>query len=362
MRIAIDARELANPHDGKSRYVYELVHALLGIDQENEYVLYVWAKPKGTYPETVTFVELPKLPGLRFLWVAWDLWRRRADVFVSPTGYHPVIFSPVPSVLVVHDLAVLVEPRARPAWKTRLMEQLGLPVGLRRAHHIITVSESTKRDVLRLFPFTRGRVTAIPLAPFPLPEHARSIEAVRARHKLPASYVLFVGTLEPRKNVDGLIVAYLELPAELRAKYPLVLGGRRGWNTEGIVAALDRADETVRELGPIDGADLPGLFGGATVFAYPSWYEGFGLPAIEAMRAGVPVVTSATSSLPEVVGDAALTVDPGDTTALTAALQTLLERPALRTQLAAAGKRQAETFSWQQTAEVTLAVLRRVAR
>ena len=362
MRIAIDARELAQPHDGKSRYVYELVHGLLRIDPSTEYVLYVWARPKGDYPENVTFVKLPNLPGLRFLWVAWDLWRRRVDVFVSPTGYHPVLFSPVRSVLVVHDLAVFVESRARPALKTWLMERLGLPVALRRASHVIAVSASTKRDLLRLFPFTARRVTVIPLAPFPLPTSARSVAEVAQKYDLPEQYVLFVGTLEPRKNVDGLVRAYLRLPYELRSTFPLILVGRRGWNIETIVSALGTADETVRELGRVDGEDLPGLYAGATVFAYPSWYEGFGLPVIEAMRAGTAVLTSNTSSLPEVVGEAALMVPPGDDRAIERGLARLLTAARFRHSLAKAGPRRAATFTWERTAAATLDVIRSAGR
>ncbi|MBI4022602.1 glycosyltransferase family 4 protein [Candidatus Berkelbacteria bacterium] len=364
MVIAIDAREIADPRSGKARYVAELVRALAAVDRTNQYLLYVWARPRESYPTNFTFVVLPKLPGLRFLWLAFDLVRRRTDVFLSPTGYHPILFSPVPSVLVLHDLAVLVEPRARPALKTAIMERLGLPLATRRASHLIAMSDSTKRDVERLFPHTTGKVTVVHEAAFPLPPQPTSESTLVKKYGLPTSFTLFVSTLEPRKNVDGLIRAYRQLPPALRSQSPLLLVGRRGWNTEALAKAIavGTAGGWLRELGSVPTEDLPGLYALATAFAYPSWYEGFGLPPLEAMIAGTPVVTANTSSLPEVVGEAALTVDPADTRALTEALKRLLTDPKLRARLVAAGSKRVQQFSWEKAARETLAVLKQVGQ
>ena len=355
MRIAIDAREIMGGA-GKARYVRELILSLSKIDQENQYFLYAWERPEFTLSANFEFIELPK-DKIRLLWLRRDLKARKIDVFLSPTGYHPVIFSPVKSVLVVHDLAVFVEKHSRPEFKTMMIERLSLPIALRRAKHIIADSENTRQDLMKCFKTKADKITTVLLAPFKLQGKAGS-------DRLPDKYVLFVGTLEPRKNVDGLVRAYASLPDELKKEYPLVLAGRRGWHTEKIDLAIKETSSKkyIIETGYLSEGDLPALYKMATAFVYPSWYEGFGLPPLEAMSYGVPVICSDTSSLPEVVGDAALQVNPADQAEISSALEKLLTNKALRAKLIEAGRDQAMKFSWEKTARQTLEVLESVGK
>jgi alpha-1,3-rhamnosyl/mannosyltransferase len=171
--------------------------------------------------------------------------------------------------------------------------------------------------------------------------------------------VLAVGTLEPRKNLPRLIAAWTRLPEELRSAHALALVGPRGWDDEEVLAAARAAG--VRLLGRVGDAQLHALYANATAFAYPSLYEGFGLPVLEAMAAGAPVLTSLSSSLPEVAGDAALLVDPRDTAAIAAGLERLLRDAGLRERLRVAGRARAAAFSWERTARETHALLAQLA-
>ena len=362
MRIAIDSREIRGTA-GKARYVRELILALSKIDQENEYFLYVWEKPEMDLAANFEFITLPK-DKIRLLWLRHDLKTRGIDVFLSPTGYHPVIFSSVPSVLVVHDLAVFVDPHSRPELKTMLIEKLSLPWALSRANHIISDSENTRQDIIRRFGTSQAKITTVLLSAFEHSKQMRSDNEVREKYHLPERFVLYVGTLEPRKNVDGLVYSYAGLDKGLREKYPLVLAGRRGWHYEAIDEAIRKSGlgKTIIETGYLEDGDLPAIYKMATAFAYPSWYEGFGLPPLEAMGYGVPVVTSNTSSLPEVVGDSAFLVDPSDEKELTQALEKLLTSGKLREKLILQGKRQAEKFSWVKSATETLEILKKVGK
>jgi glycosyltransferase involved in cell wall biosynthesis len=180
---------------------------------------------------------------------------------------------------------------------------------------------------------------------------AAQLTAAAARHGLePGGYVLATGTLEPRKNLLRLIRAHAKLPPDLRAAHPLLLVGPRGWETAEILAAAGRDERAVRLAGYVPDDELAALYAGCTVFCYPSLYEGFGLPVLEAMAAGAPVITSNLSSLPEVAGDAAVYVDPLDERAIGAALERLLRSPEERSRLAAAGPQRAAGFSWSRCA------------
>lgn len=362
MKIAIDAREI-DGGAGKARYVRELVLSLSEIDQKNKYFLYVWERPKLALSSNFEFIKLPKNK-IRLLWLRRDLKARKVDVFLSPTGYHPVIFSKVKSVLVVHDLAVFVEKHTRAQFKTMLIERLSLPLALRRANYVIADSENTRQDLIKCFKTKTDKVKTVLLAPFKLRGKPESEKEVRNKYHLPDRYILFVGTLEPRKNIDGLIRAYANLPVKLKKKYPLVLAGRRGWHTEEIDLAIKQTDsrKSILETGYFAEGDLPALYGMASVFVYPSWYEGFGLPPLEAMGYGVPVICSNTSSLPEVAGDAALKVNPANQRDISSALEKLLTNESLRAKLIEAGENQAKQFSWEKTAKQTLEILEKVGK
>jgi glycosyltransferase involved in cell wall biosynthesis len=189
---------------------------------------------------------------------------------------------------------------------------------------------------------------------------AADVHAVREKHGLRRPYVLFIGTIEPRKNVPGLIAAYSKLPRATREEYELVLAGPVGWSEPETVEQIRHA-EGVRCLGYVPEPDMPGITAGAVALAYPSFYEGFGFPVAQAMAAGVPVMTSDLSSLPEIAGDAALLIDPQSTEEMRNALDRLLTSPELRARLGGAGRRRAQQFRWDLSARKSLEWFARIA-
>lgn len=287
--------------------------------------------------------------------------RRYADhLFHAPNFILPPFAGP--SVATVHDLSTVLYPEFHPAARVALM-QGALPQTMARATRIITPSEAVRAELISHYSLAPERVQAIPMgvdAAF-APRSPAALAPVLGRHGLNADgYLLCVATLEPRKNIGRLLDAYLALPSALRARYPLVLAGAPGWHSEELtrrIAALASKGQ-VRRLGYVAEGELPALYAGARVFVFPALYEGFGLPVLEAMASGVPVVTSDCSSLPEVAGDAALLVAPQDTGGLRRALERALEDEPWRAQARERGLARAAERSWAQCVQRTLALYR----
>jgi glycosyltransferase involved in cell wall biosynthesis len=305
-------------------------------------------------------------PPVRILWeqaVAPIAARRAAvDVLHGPVNVVPLLRS-TPSIVTVHDLAFLRFPEQYPSLQRRYLHRLTRQSVL-RADLTIAVSGHTRADVIELLGADPGRVIAVPNGvdeEFSPRRGTRELDAFRKERDLPEEFILFVGTLQPRKNLEGLIRAYARLdPTE---RLPLVIVGSPGWMYQGIFDTLarHRLERDVIFAGYADSQSLPLWYSAASVFVYPSLYEGFGLPVLEAMACGTPVITSDTSSLPEVVGDAGLTVDPTDIDAMSMSIQRLLNDGALRNDLRRRGVERARAFSWRQTAERTANLYRRVA-
>ena len=307
-------------------------------------------------------VALPQ--GIRVLYPSWALAGRPR--LPRPLDAAEVVHSPSPAavppaaprrrlVVTVHDLAFLVHPEAFP-WQWRLMYQAALRRAARAADAILTPSRSTADDLERLARADPARIRVTPLAAT-LPETSADVDEVLTRLGVPRPYVLFVGTLEPRKNLPRLVRAYGRLAGEL--PHALVLAGPMGWHGAELEDEVGRTPPgrvvTTGGLGP---GDLDALYRGANVFAYPSLYEGFGLPLVEAMARGLPIVTSRVSSMPEVAGDAALLVDPRSEREIHEALARVLTDAELAARLAAASAERARSFSWRTTADLTLEAYR----
>ena len=370
MHIAINAHLLAHTRSfrraGVSNYVEALLAHLGQIDQRNRYTVYTTRgldqHALGLPPNfAVRPSRLPTInPRLR---IPWEQLRApallrlgRADVYHGVLNVVPLA-CPVPSVVTIHDLsAFLFAQTFRRV--NRAYTQWAIRVACRRATRILAVSEYTKREIVRWLGVAPERVVVTYDAAEPRfsPPEPAALEAFRHRTGLPERFVLFVSTLEPRKNLPTLLEAYARIAAATDA--PLIIGGGKGWLYDEIFAkaAALGLGERVRFVGFIDNADLPLWYASATVFTLPSLYEGFGMPLLEAMSCGTPVVASTSSSLPEVVGDAGLLVPPTDAEALGAALLRVLSDAELRAELRERGLRQAQRFSWRQTAERTLAV------
>lgn len=386
MKIAVDihptianvAGELEGAHTrtGVGQYTYRILRELLELDDTNDYCLFAFRRRGSPKPfgerrgVAYRFVRVPPARLYRAMHrdldlpVPIDLLTRRADVFVFPNYVRlPLVFGGR-SVVMIYDLSFLRFPEhAEPRNRKYLLAQV--PRSVRQSDHVVTISESSKREIVAAFSIPENKVTvAYPgvdrteFRPVAEPE----LKRVRHRYDLPRRYLLHVGTLEPRKNLSTLLAARRALPEGLRASYPLVLVGGRGWRDESVFAEVRRlaaAGEAVA-TGYVPDSDLPAILSGAAAFVFPSLYEGWGMPVVEAMACGVPVVTSTRSSLPEAAGDAALTVDPRDAAALAQTIARVLEDRDLRATMIEKGFRHAGRFSWRRSAEKLLAVLESV--
>ncbi|MDQ5910790.1 MAG: hypothetical protein QG599_2887 [Pseudomonadota bacterium] len=267
------------------------------------------------------------------------------------------------SVTTVHDLSYLHYPQHHPRERIAFMERQ-MPRTLAQATLIITDAESVRQELIDQLGVPASRIQAVPLGVEDHfhPRTPTELAPVLNRYDLAdLAYLLVVGTLEPRKNLPRLIDAYSRLPETLRQRHPLIIVGARGWLTEDLerrLAPLEQSGQ-IRRLGYVAQDDLPLLYAGAWAFAFPSLYEGFGLPVLEAMRSGIPVLTANRSSLPEVAGDAAILIDPEDVDAITAGLERLLTDSAWRASAIDRGLEQSRRFSWERCVDETVAVYRK---
>jgi alpha-1,3-rhamnosyl/mannosyltransferase len=292
-------------------------------------------------------------------------WRLRAEsdaIFHSPNYFLPPF--PGRTVATIHDLSHLWFPQFHPAARIDYLKR-ALPDTLRRADFLITDAESVRLEMIRHFGWSADRIAAVPLGVDPVfkPRRFADLRPLLRRYGLPdTGYTLHVGTIEPRKNLERLLFAYEALPVAVRQRWPLVLAGSRGWQSGKIHDRICRgaAAGWVQYLDFVAQDDLPFLYAGARLFAYPSLYEGFGLPPLEAMASGVPVVTSNVSSLPEVVGAAAIMVEPMDVPALTVALRRGLEDEDWRRSAIDLGCARALAFSWTKCVDSTVSIYAKV--
>lgn len=356
MRIGLDITRAIAPKDGTGTYTAELLRALIArAPKDDEFLLYSLGEPLDTelfhaeFPEAdEAFIPRPGRPHDDAL----DLFH--ANTWIVPPGYRGRL------VFTAYDLTVLSH-----AEHHVLGTKVDCLTGLLEAHlsgaTFVAISEATADELEKRLDVPRTRIRTIHPAPAPVfaPRDERAVRS-RLLRRLAAEppYLLSVGTLEPRKNLKRLVEAYAFLDEELRRRVPLLLAGGQGW-------MLDAGELTevagMRLLGHVDRDDLVDLYNAATVFAYPSLAEGFGLPVAEAMACGTAVLTSNISSLPEVAGDAAHLVDPTDVDAIREALEHLLDDESERQRLKDAGLARAEHFSWDTTARRTLALYRELA-
>ena len=361
MRIGIDARLWGEPRSGIGRYTRALIEALIRQAPEARFILYL-DRPAAAPPGAETrYLPWPQ----RLVWTLWAapraLRRDPVDLFHGVTGFELPRGVPGRLVTTVHDLVPLRFPGLVP-WQHRWAVRGLLAGALRRATRVIAVSEATREEILARYRLPPEKVAVVHEAASPRfrPPSAADRAALRERYGLRAPYLLFVGLLEPKKNVKAVLAAVARLrAARVWDGTELVVAGAAGWGPDPRRTVQRLAlDGVVRFLGPVPDADLPALYGDALAFVFPSLWEGFGLPVLEAMATGAPVVASRRGALPEITGGAALLVEP-DPEPLAAALGTILADSGLRARLREAGLARAATFSWERAATETLAVYRR---
>lgn len=287
----------------------------------------------------------------------------RAVDLVHATDHRIPVSSNVPVLATLMDAI----PLSHPEWvsmRFRTQKNALWKNAARKAQHILTISDYSKIEIMRWFDIPEAKISVVPLGVdahwFDAP-CTEAKERLAARYALPPRYFLFLGTLQPRKNLLRLIEAHRRLPAALRHEFPLVVAGRKGWACDAEIAALQSGDKgCLRWLNYVPAADIQALVHGASAVLLPSLYEGFGLPVLEAFAAGAPVICSNTSSLPEVAGDAALLVDPYKVMDISEAMAGIAQDDGLADTLRMHGLERARHFSWQQTAALTAACYLRV--
>jgi len=384
MRVGIRAHALDDQVGGHANYIRNVIRALATIDPEGDYTLFLNTPlPKGAIPGTEHMRHVVVPP--RNVRVRMPYWRHGLTFtdMIVPTGaeslalvreridvVHGQLAAPLlfgsRLVLTLHDIAYERYPQFfAPDIVTKL--RVRVPLTVRHAAAILTDSEFSKRDIMQRYQVPSERIVVAPLAANPIfhPVHdAARLAAVRERHRTSMHFILCVGDLQPRKNLKTLIDAYVRLRRTDTIRHKLVLVGRKAWLYDDIFAvarASSYADDLVF-TGYVSDDDLVALYNAADLFVYPSIFEGFGLPPLEAMACGTPAVTSNSSSLPEVVGDAALMVDPLDAEALASAIAMALGDANLHAQLSMQGLQRAAMFSWEATARTVLDVYRRTAQ
>ncbi len=355
--IGIDARLTYYRTGGISTYIVRLIEALERLDFEHPYVVFHSRKAREALVPRFRRADLwtPCHHRLERLALSVELARFGLDLLHSP-DFIPPLRGARRHVITVHDLNFLFYPQYLTADSLRYYNGQ-IAAAVKQADHIFADSEATKRDLITLLHVPAEQITVHLLGVDEQfqPQPPAEITRVRAALNLPPEYLLYVGTFEPRKNIAGLIEAYAQLPAD---GPPLVLAGNRGWLFEETMQQIERLKlgERVLWREKIPQADLPGLYSGASLLLTPSFYEGFGLPALEAMACGTIPIVSNRGSLPEVVGEVGLQVNPDDTADIAGAISRALSDQTWREQQRQAGFRRAATFQWETTARIVLSV------
>jgi glycosyltransferase involved in cell wall biosynthesis len=368
MHIAIDGHTIGTQLAGNVTYVTNLLEALADIDTKNSYTVYVFLldaeqRYRDRWPN-VNVRRLDRRAGRlgRYLWsFRTPLREDKPDIFFvqfnAPrhiecklvTAVHDLSFEHLPETFRWHEA-----PRMRYAIRRTAL----------RSDHVVACSEYSRQDIIQTYKLPESRVTTVHLA---APDFLQKVtaperlNAIRDKYALPNDFILGVGSIQPRKNLERLIAAYA-IVARKNPIPPLVLVGKKAWLHESSVdaAMMHGVADRVIFTGFVPDEDLAALYTAATIFVYPSLFEGFGLPPLEAMACGAPVITSNRTSLPEVVGDAGIMIDPYDVAAIADAMERLLADAQLRFIMSARGIERAKTFSWEKTARETLNVFERV--
>lgn len=371
LRIAIDAHSVGAALGGNESYATNLIEALAEIDSVNNYTLFVTREAaikrfRNRWPNFVVRSTLPHTPLVRIpLTLSAELRRHPVDVlhvqFTSPP------FAPCPVVLSIHDLSFEHLPDT---FNRRSWVQLRITVrrSARSAAKVLALSEHARQDIISTYKISPDRVSAIPIgaAPHFAPvQDEKELQRVRHTYGIARNYILTVGSIQPRKNLGRLAQAY----ARLRDRFTgievpqLVVVGRRAWLYRETLREFEqlRTSGGVVITGYVPETDLPALYSGAVCFIYPSYFEGFGLPPLEAMKCGAPVIAGDRTSLPEVIGDAGLLVDPFDIDAIASAITNVILDSNLRSELRSKSVERARMFDWRETARRTLEVYREAA-
>ncbi len=370
MHIGIDYTPAALQGAGIGRYTRGLVDAVVPLLGTRDRLTLLYPREvapiaRSIWPDAVSIKRLPLSD--RYQTIAWhrlhlpfpvEWFTGPIDIYHAPNFLLPPVKS-AKTLLTIHDLAFLVRPQYAHPDLQRFLSRV-VPDSVARADHILADSEASKQDAMRLFDLPADRITVIGAGVEPRfrPENHTGLAETRRRYGLDWPFIFSISTLEPRKNFDGLIRAFAQARRQGSFPHHLVIAGGKGWLYEDIFAEVERqnASDFVHFLGYVDDADLPALYNLADLFAFPSHYEGFGIPILEAMACGTAVLCTDTSSLPEIAGDAAYIIPSGDEPALIQGLMFLLIEEGTRMAHAAKGPAQAAIWTWDAAAKRLLSV------
>jgi len=370
MKIGINALSLAEPKVGVHYYIINLVKHLIAVDSTNQYLIFITPEMKGNFAEfqNLCVIRVGQARKLSFLcrvfkeqfFIPFLLRKHQIDIYHCLDHILPIFIPTRHAVVTVHDLTFLSYKKMH-SWGTRLYFPNFIEASLKKAERIICVSETTKRDVVSYYGVPTQKIKVIHhgigshFHTYYKSNNDSRVKEVKQRYNIEHDFFLFVGTLEPRKNILTLIRAFYDL-GELRTKYNLVIAGKKGWQFSEIfelVGELSLEDRVVF-TGYVPDDVLVSLYNGARIFVYPSYYEGFGLPPLEAMACGTPTIVSNTSTLPEIVGSSALQVDPNNVKQLKQAILKILTDRKLEKNLIKKGLQNAKKFTWHKSASEML--------
>ncbi len=371
MRIAINALACRGSLTGTARYIRNLTSWLAKLDAKNEYILYVARDDVPTFSGLGGNFQLVPTVAVRPLRILWeqtelprDLKRRGVDVFHGPAFIVPLAKT-CRRVVTIHDMTFFLLPQYHLFTKKHYFQRL-IPQCVERADQVIAVSESTKKDIVKILGSQYSEKIKVIYhgkdERFRPDRVAAAVSDLRTKYGLSGRIILFVGLIEPRKNLARLIRAYAKLKSS-HLESCLVIAGSQGWGHEAVLRAASESGVKDRIFFPgyIPERELPSLYNLADVFVYPSLYEGFGLPVLEAMACGAPIVASGVSSMPEISGDAALLIDPHDVDSIAQGLERVLMDRALRDRMMEEGPKRSQPFTWERTARETLATYEEAA-
>lgn len=364
-RIALEARSLSTHGGGVKNYTKEIISRITSNSSDFDYFVY-YDSPKyiGAFPDTREKSVRVFNPALRIFWdyfsLPYELKKDKID-FVHYFKPATTFLKIAPAIATMYDIIPLLYPETqtlvqRSYWRNQL------PLTAKKCRHLITISEASKKDIVQTLQVNPENITVTPLgvsAEFhPVDDLKKN--AARLKYGLPEKFILYLGTIEPRKNIARLIRAFNEIAGDF--PHALVIAGKWGWNYSEIERELKKSPYSSRilTLSYVNGRDLPSLYSAADVFVFPSFYEGFGLPPLEAMACGTPVITSNVSSLPEVVGNSGVLINPFDEKDIATGMIRVLENETIKDRLSRAGIERAKEFNWDNTAKATIDVYNKI--
>ncbi len=369
MKIAVHGSHLCQEReDGNQTYILNLFRAIREIDTENKYTFY-YNKPNAKIVEASNFEH--KVHKSYFMWTQrvfpFLLRQDKPDVLFMPIQMLPFLKSRrQKSVVTIHDLAFLLYPETFPA-KDAFLHKLYVREAIIKADHLIAITEATKQDIIRFYNVDPGKITVVyhgvDKNRFRLIQEGEDIlvNNVKNKYNISKPYILYIGNVQPRKNIQGLIKAYQKLRNTKDHNYQLVIAGAKAWLVEDVMKEIgDEYRDDIIFTGRFEDSELSPLLWGADLFVLPSFYEGFGLPVLEAMACGVPTLVSNTPSLVEVGGNASLAFDPHNVDDMAKVLDNIISDPNLRQEMRIKGLKRAREFSWIRCAQETVNVIQKI--